>query len=290
VNVSDRNSTLQRLGSLDFRGNLVSVYTDSRGSWVFPGQICARMGIDPNAQRQSIERNSWSEGWTCVTHVQTPGDVQPRPHFLLHERRLPMWIATITASRLQDPEVRARVEEWQNEFADVLYDYLVHGGVINPDATHAQIEALHARIAEIRASEKHAHRKLTDLIVETASDYDRSNPRVQMFFAQVQNILLYAASKHIASELKMSRQIVCYEGVNGPTKRDLGIAKNYLSEQELRILEKFVGVFFDLADIRTMGRDDVTLAGWQEMLNQAIRTAGRPVLADDRPWMFRYRP
>jgi hypothetical protein len=193
-----------------------------------------------------------------------------------------MWIATISASRLQDSAVRAQVQAWQSEFADVLYEYLVNGGVIRPDATHDQIEALHARIAAIRASEKHGHRKLTDLTAGTAADYDSNSEEVRRFFGRIQNILLFAVSSMTASELKTRREIACYEGKNGPTKRDLGIAKNYLTETELTALEKFVGVFFDLADIRVMFRDNVNLAMWRDMLNQAIRTAGRPVLDDYR--------
>lgn len=283
--MTELNKHARGMGSLDFNGQAVSVYTNDQGTWVFPGQISASMGINAEAQRQNIERQPWSEGWTSVTQVQLPGDAQARPHFALHERRLPMWIATITASRIQDPAVREQVEYWQNHFADVLYEYLYNGGVIRPDATHEQIEALHARIQAIRTSEKHAHRKLTDLIMETAADYDSHSEEVRRFFGAIQNILLFAVSGMIASELKSGRQIVCYEGKNGPTKRDLNVAKNYLTETELTALNKFVGVFFDLADIRVMFRDDVTLKLWRDMLNDAIRTAGRPVLSDHRPWM-----
>lgn len=283
INLSDPKSTsaLEGLGSLDFHGNAVSVFTDDRGAWVFPGQLCRNMGIDAEAQRKSIKRKHWSEGWTSVMEAQLPGDTQAREHFLLHERRLPMWIATIEASRLKSPEVRAEVECHQNEFADVLYEYLVNGGVINPNATHDQVEALHERIAAIRTSESHAHRKLTDLISETAVDYDSSSPRVRKFFGRIQNTLLYAVSGCKGEELKRTREIVHYQGKNGPTKRDLATAKNYLDERELKALEKLGGVFFDLADIRVMFRDDVNLELWRGMLNQAIRTAGRPVLDED---------
>jgi hypothetical protein len=262
----------------------VSVYTDDRGSWVFPGQISTLIGIDANAQRQAIKRKHWSDGMTCETHVMLPGQPRAYPNFALHERRLPMWIATISTGHIKDAAVRAEIEAWQSEFADVLYDYLVHGGAIRPDATLKQVEALHARIQAIRTSEKHAHRKLTDLIAQTSADYDSSSPQVRLFFASIQNVLLFAVSGKVASELTSQRKIVCYQGRNGPTKKDLATAKNYLDETELRALEKFVGVFFDLADIRVMFRDDVTLGLWREMLNDAIRTAGRPVLGERRPW------
>jgi hypothetical protein len=265
---------------------MVSVDTNERGAWLFPGQISRYMGIDANAQRQAIERQSWSQGWTCVTHVQLPGDAQVRSHFALHERRVPMWIATITASRIKSPDVRATVEAWQNEFADALYEYLKNGGVIRQDATYEQVEELYRKIKSIRASEKHAHRRLTDLIMRTANDYDSNTERVRNFFSTIQNFLLYAATGEIASELK-KRPILCYEGKNGPTKADLNVAKNFMTADELHILESLVDVFFSLADIRVMFRDDVTLELWQQMLVNTLHVAGRPVLNEDRPWMTR---
>lgn len=282
--MTDPNSVAPNLGSLDFRGHAVSVYTDERGSWVFPGQISAFIGVDGEAQRKTIERKHWSTGMTSNLEVMLPGQPRAYPNFALHERRLPMWIATISTGHIKDTAVRAEVEAWQNEFADVLYEYLVNGGVIRPDASHEQIEALHARIQAIRTSEYHMHRKLTDLIAETASDYDSGSPEVRRFFSIIQNVLLFAVSKKTAGELKKHRQIICYRGKNGPTKQDLDTAKNYLDETELRALEKFVGVFFDLADIRVMFRDDVNLDLWRKMLNDAIRTAGRPVLSEHKPW------
>ncbi|MFI0354275.1 RhuM family protein [Actinomadura sp. 9N407] len=278
------STSARMLGRLDFRGHVVSVYTDDRGSWVFVGQISALMGIDPNAQRQAIERKHWSEGMTCQIHAMLPGQPRAYPNFALHERRLPMWIATISTGHIKDISVRTEVEAWQSEFADALYDYLVQGGAIRTDATHEQIEVLHARIQAIRTSEKHAHRRLTDLIAETSADYDTTSAQVRRFFASVQNILLFAVSGKVAGELTTQRKIACYQGKRGPTKKDLATAKNYLTEKELRALEKLVGVFFDLADIRVMFRDDVTLPLWRDMLNDAIRTAGRPVLREHRPW------
>lgn len=121
-----------RVDSFDFHGERAAIYGDARGHWVFPNQLCMFMGIDGNAQRQNIERKHWSQGWTCEIHVQLPGDLQSRTHFLLHERRLPMWLGSITTSRIKDAGVRGRVEDHQTEFADALADYLTDGVAINP--------------------------------------------------------------------------------------------------------------------------------------------------------------
>jgi phage antirepressor YoqD-like protein len=112
------------LATLNFHGAALSVLADDKGEWVFPGQLCRNMGIDDEAQRKLIKRSHWSEGWTSVMQVQLPGDVQVRPQFALHSRRFAMWMATITSSRLKDDAVRARVEQYQTEAADVLADWL----------------------------------------------------------------------------------------------------------------------------------------------------------------------
>lgn len=60
------------------------------------------MNDAPTRGRQMIERKSWSQGRTCITHVQLPGDRQKRQHFLVHERIVPMWLANVTSSRITD--------------------------------------------------------------------------------------------------------------------------------------------------------------------------------------------
>lgn len=123
------------LDSIDFHGSPVTVYNDERGAWIVQGQACLLMGIDVHGQQQLLGRKAWSEGWTCVIHAQLPGDTQSRDHFMLHQRRVPMWIANIDTSRMKDPAVRATVETWQNEFADVLADYVEKGYVL-PQTGH----------------------------------------------------------------------------------------------------------------------------------------------------------
>ncbi|WP_416477066.1 phage antirepressor N-terminal domain-containing protein [Streptomyces sp. LKA04] len=120
------------LSTFDFHGHHAAVLTNERGHWVFPGQLCNFMGIDGNAQRNRIERKHWSQGWTSMTNVQLPGDVQTREHFLLHQRRLATWLGSIDTARIKDPGTRSEVEQHQTEFADALADYLTKGVAINP--------------------------------------------------------------------------------------------------------------------------------------------------------------
>jgi len=138
-----------RLTSFDFHGHQAAVFTDERGHWAFPKQLCGFMGIDGENQRKRILRNHWSQGWTATMAVQVPGDVQARDHFLLHQRRLPMWLGSIVTSNIKDPDTRARVEEHQTEFADALADYVTKGGAINPRATVEQAGRLRAELNDV---------------------------------------------------------------------------------------------------------------------------------------------
>lgn len=64
------------IGSFDFHGERVIILSNAEGNWAVLGQLSQNLALDPNGQRQMIERKSWSKGRTCVTHVQLPGDVQ----------------------------------------------------------------------------------------------------------------------------------------------------------------------------------------------------------------------
>jgi len=142
------------LSTFDFHGHPAAVLTDACGHWVFPGQLCAFMGIDGNAQRNRIERKHWSEGWTSMTNVQLPGDTQSREHFVLHQRRLATWLGSIDTSRIKNPAIRARVEDHQTEFADALADYLTKGIAINPRAVPSasdELDVIEGMVRAIRA-------------------------------------------------------------------------------------------------------------------------------------------
>lgn len=164
-----RNFTLS---TFDFHGHRAAVLTDERGHWVFPSQLCGFMGIDGNAQRQRIERKHWSEGWTCETHVQLPGDIQTREHFLLHQRRLATWLGSIETSRIKDLATRAEVEQHQTEFADALADYLTKGVAVNPRAEKpmTELELAHRYIAALEREQNlvAANGQLAEQVAEMA--------------------------------------------------------------------------------------------------------------------------
>ncbi|MFJ3878033.1 phage antirepressor N-terminal domain-containing protein [Streptomyces sp. NPDC090077] len=119
-----RQEQSPEIGSFAFHGDTVTVVTNEQGSWAVLGQLCQNLALDPNGQRQTIERKAWSEGKTCVMHVMLPGQSRAYPQFLVHERILPMWLANVTTSRIADEVKRKKVERAQVELADALYRYV----------------------------------------------------------------------------------------------------------------------------------------------------------------------
>lgn len=94
----------------------------AQDDYLFPQAMTEAMGLSWEGQRQRIDRSAWSEGWTSVIQVQVPGDIQSRERFAMHQRIVPMWIASIDTSRV-NPDARPTVEAWQKEIAEVLAEH-----------------------------------------------------------------------------------------------------------------------------------------------------------------------
>lgn len=127
------------IGSFDFHGKPVVVLSDDSGNWAVLGQLCRNLTLDAEAQRKNLLRKSWSQGRTSVMEVQLPGDTQRRPQFLIHERIVPMWLANITSSRIEDPAIRANIELAQTELAGALHEYVSRRAVIRREPTKLEI-------------------------------------------------------------------------------------------------------------------------------------------------------
>lgn len=140
------------------------------------------------------------------------------------------------------------------------------------------------RIRDIRSSEKVMYRQVLDLYA-TAVDYDpRSEISIQ-FFKIVQNKLHFAAHGNTAAEV-IYRRADAYAPMMGltsfkgdhPTLRDAKIAKNYLSENELKILNNLVSGYFDFAEIQAMKRRPMYMSDYVQHLDTILSSSGEPLL------------
>ncbi len=147
-----------------------------------------------------------------------------------------------------------------------LKEYMVKGFVIdderlkNPDGRPDYFDELLARIRDVRASEKRFYQKLRELFA-LSSDYDSTDKATQMFYAETQNKILYAITGKTASEIIVSRAnenevnmaLTSWKGTI-VRKQDIYIAKNYLTEDEVDSLNRFIVVFLETAELRAKNR------------------------------------
>lgn len=177
--------------------------------------------------------------------------------------------------------------QWANQN---LASYMVKGFVMdderlkNPDGRPDYFDELLARIRDVRASEKRFYQKVRDLFA-LSSDYDGSDKATQMFYAETQNKILFAITGKTAAEIVVSRA-----NANEPNmaltnwkgkvvrKQDIYIAKNYLTEDEIDHLNRFVTVFLETAELRAKNRQDITMDFWRENIDKIILLNDKPVL------------
>lgn len=176
---------------------------------------------------------------------------------------------------------------------ETLRDYLVKGFVLDDERfkagkDDAYFEELLARIRDIRSSEKVFWKKVLD-IYATSIDYDPAVEASKQFFATVQNKMHWAAHGHTAAELIALRADgqAPHAGLTnwanaskgGPVRKaDVGIAKNYLNEEELGTLNRIVNAYIEIAELQAQARKPMTMADWIKRLDDFLRMTEREVL------------
>ena len=170
-----------------------------------------------------------------------------------------------------------------------LKEFLVKGFVINDERLKNPggwdyFDELLARIRDIRASEKRFYQKVRDLFA-LSSDYKTREQETQLFFAEVQNKLLYAATKRTAAELIVDRAdptqpnmaLTSWSG-NRVRKQDILIAKNYLTADEVDTLNRLVVIFLEQAELRVKQQQDLTLDYWRSSVDRMLTSNDQPLL------------
>lgn len=170
-----------------------------------------------------------------------------------------------------------------------LAEYLVKGFVMDDERLKNPggwdyFDELLARIREIRASEKRFYQKVRDLFA-LSSDYRADDSNAQLFFAEVQNKLLYAVTRQTAAELIVSRAdpkapnmaLTNWSG-SRVRKHDVIVAKNYLSADEVDTLNRLTVVFLETAELRAKERKQLTLDYWRQNVDRLLEFNERPVL------------
>ena len=186
-----------------------------------------------------------------------------------------------------------RFRQWATK---TLKEYITKGFVLNDDMLKNgkpfgkdYFDELLERIREIRASERRAYQKITDVFEQCSYDYDKNSETTKAIYAFVQNKLHFAVTGKTAAELIYERVdsekpamglTTWRDAPNGKVlKRDIGIAKNYLNEKELPRLNRLVTMFIDYAELMAEDGILMSMQDWVDQTNQFLVNNRRKVLA-----------
>ncbi len=190
-------------------------------------------------------------------------------------------------------ERAVQFRKWAN---NIVKDYTIKGWVMDDERlkrgtylTEKYFDEQLERIREIRASERKFYQKITDLYA-TAIDYDKNSAATKRFYATVQNKMHFAVHGHTASELIVERADHTKEHMGLTTwadapegkikKSDVTIAKNYLSQDEMKQLNRMVTAYLDFAENMTLRHIPLTMEDWEKRLNSFIEMFDYGILQD----------
>ena len=184
--------------------------------------------------------------------------------------------------------IATRFRQWATKR---LKEYMIKGFTIDDERLKGNgggnyWKELLDRIRDIRSSEKVLYRQVLDLYA-TSVDYNPHSEESVRFFKIVQNKLHYAAHGHTAAEVIYQRAdaekpfmgLTAFSG-DFPTAKDIAVAKNYLSADELKILNNLVSGYFDFAEIQAMRRRPMCMSDYVENLDRILASTGEALLTD----------
>jgi len=182
--------------------------------------------------------------------------------------------------------VATRFRQWATAR---LKEYLVKGFTMNDELLKQAgggnyFDELLQRIRDIRSSEKVFWRKVLD-IYATSIDYEPNHDMSVLFFQTVQNKMHWAAHGHTAAEIiykrvdagKANLGLTTFKGTR-PTQQETEIAKNYLNEEELNLLNRMVTAYLELAELQALNRRPMYMKDWIARLDDFLKMTGNDIL------------
>jgi len=171
-----------------------------------------------------------------------------------------------------------------------IHEYIVKGFTMDDDrlkqegARSRYFEELLQRIRDIRSSERNFYQKVTDIYI-TSIDYQKDAKQTRNFFATVQNKIHFAIHGKTAAEMIFERVdseksfmgLTNFEGKN-ITTRDISIAKNYLTEKELKQLNLIVSMYLDFAELQAMEETTMKMQNWIDKLDDFLKVSKKKLL------------
>jgi len=266
----------------------VEVRFEHENVWLTQKLMAELFGTTPQNITQHLKNifadSEVDQDTTCkdFLHVQSEGDRKI-------ERKVKMYSleAIIAIGYRVNSERGTLFRQWATAR---LKEYMVKGFAMD-DVRLKQggyksrfFEELLERIRDIRSSERMLYQKVTD-IYATSIDYHKNAKETELFFKTVQNKMHFAVSGKTAAELITERAnskkplmgLTNFSGLH-PIQRDIYIAKNYLDENELEILNRIVDAYLSFAEIQAKTEHAMTMKDWINKLNEYLALLGKGVL------------
>ncbi|MDR0987934.1 MAG: virulence RhuM family protein [Prevotellaceae bacterium] len=266
----------------------VNVRFDGEDVWLTQQQITelyqsSRTNIVEHI-KHIYKEGELTEGATCRKFRQVQLEGNRRVHREVPCYNLDLIIAVGYRVKSQ---VATRFRRWATQR---LHEYIQKGFTLDDERLKGNgnryFRELLQRIRDIRSSERNLYQQVTD-IYATAVDYDPRSNYTRTFFATVQNTMHYAAHQHTAAEVIYARvdanqPMVGMTNFKGDyiTRDDVKIAKNYLTEKELQVLNLLVSQYLDYAELQAIEQKPMTMQQWIAKLNEILSVGNRPLLLD----------
>ncbi len=265
----------------------IEVRLANESVWLTADQMAELFQRDRSTIQRHIKR-IYEEGEltpdsTCAffAQVQTEGKRQV-------ERQIPIYNLDmiISVGYRVNSHRGVQFRQWATQ---VLKEYMIKGFALNYDllknAGHGNyFDELLARIRDIRSSEKVFYRKVLE-IYALSIDYDPRTETTQQFFKTVQNKMHFAAHGHTAAEVIYDRAnaendfmgLTTWRGAL-PTKQEAEIAKNYLSDEEVDMLNRIVNLYLDFAELQAKSHVPMYMKDWIKKLDDFLTLSGKELL------------
>ena len=265
----------------------IEVRLANESVWLTADQMAELFQRDRSTIQRHVKR-IYEEGElkpdsTCAffAQVQTEGKRQV-------ERQIPIYNLDmiISVGYRVNSHRGVQFRQWATQ---VLKDYMIKGFALNDDllknAGHGNyFDELLSRIRDIRSSEKVFYRKVLE-IYALSIDYDPRIETTQHFFKTVQNKMHFAAHGHTAAEVIYDRAnaendfmgLTTWRGAL-PTKQEAEIAKNYLSEEEVDMLNHIVNLYLDFAELQAKSHVPMYMKDWIKKLDDFLTLSGKELL------------
>lgn len=263
----------------------IKLYADNGTVWLTQAQIVDLFNSSKSSISEHI-KNIFSEDEldenSVVRKIRTTA--ADGKNYLVSYYSLDVILAV--GFRVRSPR-GTQFRQWAN---NTLKEYLQKGFILdkdrlkNPDGRPDYFDELLEQIRDIRASEKRFYQKLRDLFA-LSSDYKVTERATNLFFADTQNKLLFGVTRKTAAEIIDTRAnadapnmaLTSWSG-SIVRKADVIVAKNYLTSDEIDVLNRLVTVFLESAELHVKMRKDLTLDFWRASVDKLLLDHGVPLL------------